>query len=99
MKIYRIDKGYRYIKRYQQIAGIFAKYGFAHFFDRIKFSKTLRLRGWLSARSKAAPSMAAAERLRHAFEELGPTFIKLGQLLSTRSFLLPVEFIETACPY
>jgi ubiquinone biosynthesis protein len=35
-----------------------------------------------------------AERIRSAMEELGPTFAKLGQILSTRPDLLPPEFIE-----
>jgi ubiquinone biosynthesis protein len=35
-----------------------------------------------------------AERVREALEELGPTFVKLGQLLSTRPDLLPVNYIE-----
>src|SRR5438105_4750895 len=34
-----------------------------------------------------------AESLRHALEELGPTFAKLGQILSTRPDLLPPEFV------
>src|SRR5260370_4337771 len=37
---------------------------------------------------------AHARRLREAMEELGPTFAKLGQILSTRPDLLPPEFIE-----
>jgi predicted unusual protein kinase regulating ubiquinone biosynthesis (AarF/ABC1/UbiB family) len=37
---------------------------------------------------------ARAERLRAALEELGPTFAKLGQILSTRPDLLPPEFVE-----
>ncbi|MGH2652396.1 MAG: AarF/UbiB family protein, partial [Actinomycetota bacterium] len=35
-----------------------------------------------------------AHRLRSAFEELGPTFAKLGQILSTRPDLIPAEFVE-----
>jgi ubiquinone biosynthesis protein len=37
-------------------------------------------------------SLTAPERLRQALEELGPTFVKLGQLLSTRTHLLPRAF-------
>jgi ubiquinone biosynthesis protein len=37
---------------------------------------------------------ARAQRLRAALEELGPTFAKLGQILSTRSDLIPPEFVE-----
>jgi ubiquinone biosynthesis protein len=40
------------------------------------------------------PLRARARRLRSAMEELGPTFAKLGQILSTRPDLLPPEFIE-----
>ncbi|MEA3280367.1 MAG: AarF/ABC1/UbiB kinase family protein, partial [Thermodesulfobacteriota bacterium] len=38
--------------------------------------------------------LSRAERVRLAFEELGPTFIKLGQILSTRPDLVPVDFIN-----
>ena len=38
--------------------------------------------------------LTAAERARLAFEELGPTFVKLGQLLSTRPNLIPQDFVE-----
>jgi predicted unusual protein kinase regulating ubiquinone biosynthesis (AarF/ABC1/UbiB family) len=41
-----------------------------------------------------AERRARASRLRAALEELGPTFAKLGQILSTRPDLLPPEFIE-----
>jgi hypothetical protein len=40
------------------------------------------------------PAADRARRLREALEELGPTFAKLGQILSTRPDLLPPEFIS-----
>ena len=38
--------------------------------------------------------MSIAERVRHTLEDLGPTYIKLGQLLSGRGDLLPAGFVE-----
>ncbi|MFC1760574.1 hypothetical protein ACFL6U_00660, partial [Planctomycetota bacterium] len=43
--------------------------------------------------SKKRP-IPVAKRVRLAFEELGPTFVKMGQILSTRPDLIPQEFIE-----
>ncbi len=94
MKLYRIDKGYRYLNRYREIVAVFGKYGFAHVFDRLNLALRIRILGRISKQKKTKPSMTVAARLRLALEELGPTFIKVGQLLSTRSFLLPAQFIE-----
>ena len=38
--------------------------------------------------------LSRPQRLRMAFEELGPTYIKLGQVLSTRSDLVPADFAK-----
>src|SRR5213080_4283074 len=49
--------------------------------------------GLRETRGGADPIEIRARRLRDALEELGPTFAKLGQILSTRPDLLPPEFI------
>jgi ubiquinone biosynthesis protein len=91
----RIDKGYRNLKRYRQIVGVLIKYGFAEIVDRMNLSAYLQLGRRLFKRKGAqARPLSQSERIRLALEELGPTFIKLGQLLSTRSFLIPAELVE-----
>jgi ubiquinone biosynthesis protein len=71
----------RLLGRATEIAGIMAKHGLKELFGRSKAADedSTRIR---------------ARRLRSALEELGPTFAKLGQILSTRPDLLPAEFIE-----
>jgi ubiquinone biosynthesis protein len=64
-----------------KIAGVFAKHGLKELFGRPDDEGAVGRR-------------RQAKRLRSALEELGPTFSKLGQILSTRPDLLPSEFIE-----
>lgn len=81
------------IKRLREIVYVFLKYGFSplverlHLYRLVSIGRRLRLR-------KEAEELSLPERLRLAFEELGPTFIKLGQLLSTRPDVLPEEYIQ-----
>lgn len=65
--------------RLTEIATVLASYGFGHIYRTKLGSKQ---------------EQQDAERLRLAFEELGPTFIKFGQILSTRPDLLPKDYIE-----
>jgi ubiquinone biosynthesis protein len=86
---------YRHLRRYEQVARILTRYGFGHVLTQLGIGRAItpgleRLRFSSSAVLRATP----AERLRMAIEELGPTFIKLGQILSTRGDLLSVEFIR-----
>ena len=75
----------RNLQRVSSILGVLAKHGWGHYLDR------LRLKGHLPAASAVTPSttLSEAERLRLALEELGPTFVKFGQLLSVRQDLFP----------
>ena len=101
----KFSRTYRHIGRYQQILTVLVRHGFAEIVQRLEIERYLEigLKALGSSRSQTA-SLAFAERLRLAFEELGPTFIKLGQLLSTRSDFVPLDVIreleklQTAAP-
>jgi len=79
-----------HLPRYREVANIFIKHGFGFLFDRIS--------PWRFKREQPAEQelrgTGVAWQLRTAFEELGPTYVKLGQLLSTRPDLLAPEFIR-----
>ncbi len=95
VRIPRIDKGYRNLKRYRQIVGILIKYGFAEIVDRMNLKTYLQIgKKFFKKGVSTTTRLTAAERIRLVLEELGPTFIKLGQVLSTRSFLIPAEFLN-----
>ncbi len=95
MHILRFDKSYRNLRRYRQIVGILIKYGFAEIVDRMNLAVYLQLGRRIFKRgAESVKRLSPAERIRLAFEDLGPTFIKLGQVLSTRSFLIPAELVE-----
>lgn len=79
----------QHLNRYRQIAWIFMKYG------RSDLVKTSGLSEALDAEEQVPPAEAAkANELADDLEKLGPTFVKLGQLLSTRVEMLPAVYIE-----
>jgi len=90
MRIPRLDKGYRNLKRYRQIVSVLFRYGFSEVLDRIDVARRLSL-GRRVLKREISGERPYAVRMRMAMEELGPTFIKLGQVLSMRSFLIPPE--------
>jgi len=81
------------LKRNQEILRVFIKYGFDDIVNRIGISKRIRIdKNQLSTQGDNLNALSSSERLRMAFEELGATFIKLGQMLSLRSDFIPAEF-------
>jgi len=95
-KIEVIGKTYRHIQRYRQILTVLFKYGFGDLVDTLKIEQYLEISLRLISRkhSEKIEKLSRAESVRMLLEELGPTFIKMGQILSSRSDLLPVEFIQ-----
>jgi ubiquinone biosynthesis protein len=79
------------LKRYRQIGSVLMKYGFGIAIKEV-FPPAARL--GILRQPKEADARTAARRLRLALEELGPTFIKFGQIMSLRRELLPPAFIE-----
>src|SRR5208337_3596824 len=79
------------IVRYAQIVDVLSKYGFGIGLEKI-FPGRARFR--LPSSGPKSDVSTIYERIRLALEELGPTFVKFGQIMSTRTELLPPEMIE-----
>ena len=93
----RINRNIRSLKRYRQVLGVLIKYGFGHIVEQLNIDYYLELGKRivsLGTASRELERLTQAARFRLALEELGPTFIKLGQLLSTRPDILPPDIIE-----
>jgi ubiquinone biosynthesis protein len=81
--------------RYRDILRILVRYGFGDVVGRIRARYHIRVRAGSSKKGSGEfRRLTTPERLRLAFEELGPTFIKFGQILSCRPDLLPPQFVK-----
>ena len=76
----------RDLGRLQEIGAVLLRYGFGDFARRLGIQLPWR-------RAEAASTMEAPARVRHALQDLGPTFVKLGQILATRVDLFAPEWI------
>jgi len=87
-------RGIRHLRRFREIAEVFIRYGFGELVEALELLPYRSLpRRLLRRLWPTLPRLGAPRRLRMALEELGPTFVKLGQVLSTRPDLLPPDFV------
>ena len=92
MNIRTIPQIYRNVNRWGEILSILSKYGLAGWLSRFDFSFG---KSWLKNPSgRILAELSAETRIRLAMEELGPTFMKLGQIMSTRPDLVGVQLAD-----
>jgi ubiquinone biosynthesis protein len=92
----RIPRTYKNLQRLREILGVIVKYGFGDLVARLEVENALALGLSLvrfRRQRRELVRYTTEERIRMAFEELGPTFVKLGQILATRPDLIPISLI------
>ncbi len=90
-----IGQKFKRIRRYNQIISVLIKYGFEDLAAYMEEKKKLRFLKKLIPKStyEDAIHLSKWEKMRLVCEELGPTFVKFGQILSNRPDLLPADLI------
>ncbi|CAK8997448.1 Probable protein kinase UbiB (Ubiquinone biosynthesis protein UbiB) [Durusdinium trenchii] len=86
----------RNLARSREIATVFLNHGFGDLIERLGLRRYLQWGRRLISRKtrEVPPELTTAARIRLALQDLGPTFVKFGQVLSTRPDLIPVELVE-----
>jgi ubiquinone biosynthesis protein len=80
----------RNLERIREVSEVAFRHGFGYFFERHRLFPSLR--HW--RRPSPPPPAQRGRHIREMFDELGPTFVKFGQLLSTRPDILPADIVQ-----
>jgi len=86
-----VKKGFRQLQRYRKIATALMRNGFGYLVHELGLPDALPM--FRSGEDQDIHKKTLGERVRLMLEELGPTFVKLGQIASTRPDLLPADVI------
>lgn len=95
MKFPNPARQYRHLARYGEIVAVLARYGFGDLLLRLRVHRFVKI----GRRTLQLPlldrlsNVSRWDRIRMALEELGPTFIKLGQFASNRPDILPLDLV------
>lgn len=89
-----IGKKIRHLQRYREIAAAFVRYGFGYLIKSLGLPQMLSNPLLRSDEKHNLHEMTIGERIRLFLEDLGPTFVKMGQIASTRPDLVPKDIIE-----
>ncbi|MCC8108451.1 MAG: phosphotransferase [Planctomycetes bacterium] len=95
MSIWDMRRTYLNIRRLRQILTVLARHGFSHVIEQMRIGEYLPWVGRLIQDGKVSGrhhDRDLPSRLASAFEDLGPVYVKLGQMLAVRPDIIPVEF-------